>query len=193
MTAQENVTELLLAWNGGDKEALDKLMPLVYQELHSLAAHFLRAEIPGHTLQTTALVHEAYLRLIDQKRVQWQNRAHFFAVAARMMRRILVNYARDRKAMKRGGNNVRLELDAALALTEEKNIDLVALDHALDQLAKNDERKSRLVELRFFSGLTLEEAAEVLSISLATAKRDWIMAKAWLFRELKSAATLEGV
>jgi RNA polymerase sigma-70 factor, ECF subfamily len=184
MANQEDVTGLLMAWSEGDRLALEQLMPLVYEELRRLAARYLRSERPDHTIQTTALVHEAYLRMIDQRQVQWQNRAHFFGVAARMMRRILINYARDQRAAKRGGDALKVPLDEANLLPQERGVDLIALDQALTLLAQTDARKSDLIELRFFSGLKLEEAAAVLGISLATAKRDWVVAKAWLYREI---------
>jgi RNA polymerase sigma factor (TIGR02999 family) len=191
MVGNGNVTELLINWNKGDQNALEKLLPMIYQELHLLASRYLRKERANHTIQATALVHEAYLRLIDQKQVQWQNRAHFFAIAAQMMRRILINYARDQHAAKRGGNQVRVELNEAIALPNIQDLDLLALDEALDQLAKTDQRKSRLIELWFFAGLTLEETAEVLEISLATAKRDWTLARAWLYRMIKKGTKNE--
>lgn len=185
MIGSKNVTQLLIDWNGGDKTALEKLLPMIYQELHLLASRYLRRERPNHTIQATALVNEAYLRLIDQKQVQWQNRAHFFAIAAQMMRRILINYARDQHAAKRGGYTIKVSLNEAIGLADTKNLDLMALDEALDKLALTDSRKSRLIELWFFAGLTLEETAEVLGISLATAKRDWTLARAWLYRAIK--------
>jgi RNA polymerase sigma factor (TIGR02999 family) len=181
---QQNVTQLLIGWSKGDKEALDKLVPLVYDELRRQAARYLRRERVGHTLQTTALIHEAYLRLIDQKNVHWQNRAHFFGIAAQLMRRILVDHARTKKRAKRGGSDVRVSLSEATLQTQGQDLDIVALDEALERLAEIDEQQSRIVELRFFSGLTVEETAEVLSISTATVKRDWSMAKAWLHREV---------
>jgi len=185
MIGSKNVTQLLIDWNGGDKNALEKLLPMIYQELHLLASRYLRRERPNHTIQATALVNEAYLRLIDQKQVQWQNRAHFFAIAAQMMRRILINYARDQHAAKRGGYTIKVSLNEAIGLANTQDLDLIALDEALDQLALTDSRKSRLIELWFFAGLTLEETAEVLDISLATAKRDWTLARAWLYRAIK--------
>lgn len=185
MSTQGEVTQLLLAWNNGNQEALEALMPLVYNELHRLATNCLRYERPGHTIEATALVNEAYLRLVDQCQVEWQNRVHFFCIAARIMRRILVQYARDRKAEKRGGGAQKVSLEKVILLAEERNLDIVALDSALDLLAQTDQRKSQLVELRFFSGLTFEESATVLGISLITAKRDWALAKAWLHRELR--------
>jgi len=167
-----------------DKESLDKLMPAIYDELRRQAARYLRREQPGHTLQTTALIHEAYVRLVDQRNVQWQNRAHFFGIAAQMMRRILVDHARRRKRAKRGGSDIKISLDDAAVAVQGQDLDVVAVDEALTRLAKIDEQQSRVVELRFFSGLTVEETAEVIGISPATVKRDWSMAKAWLHREL---------
>jgi RNA polymerase sigma factor (TIGR02999 family) len=182
----QNITRMLKDWSGGNREALDKLLPFVYNELHRQAARYLRRERADHTLQTTALINEAYLKLIDQSEVEWQNRAHFFAVAAQAMRRILVDYARMRKREKRGGDDVKFQLDEAIeAPAKAKSIDLVALDEALNRLAEFDERQARVVELRYFSGMTEEETAEVLNISPATVRRDWNMAKAWLFHQLK--------
>jgi len=180
----QNVTQLLIGWSKGDKAALDALLPLVYEELRGQAARYLRRERVGHTLQTTALIHEAYLKLVDQKNVHWQNRAHFFGIAAQLMRRILVDHARSKKRAKRGGSDIRVSFNEANVLGQAKDLDIVALDEALERLAAIDEQQSRIVELRFFSGLTVEETAEVLSISPATVKRDWSMAKAWLHREL---------
>lgn len=179
-----NVTELLVGWGKGDKEALDKLVPVVYDELRRQAARYLRHERVGHTLQTTALIHEAYLRLVDQKNVHWQNRAHFFGIAAQLMRRILVDHARAKTRVKRGGSDIRVSLTGVVLKAQDQDLDIVALDEALDRLAAIDEQQSKIVELRFFSGLTVEETAEVLSISPATVKRDWSMAKAWLHREI---------
>jgi RNA polymerase sigma factor (TIGR02999 family) len=179
------ITQLLLAWNGGDAQALDRLMPLVHDELHLLAHRYMAGERSGHPLQTTALVNEAYLRLIDSSRVRWQNRAHFFAVSAQLMRRILVDAARARNKLKRGGDAIHVSLDEALSISHEPAADLIALDEALTQLAAFDERKSRVVELRFFGGLTVEETAEVLKVSVMTVMRDWGVAKAWLLRELE--------
>jgi len=179
-----NVTELLIDWGKGDKQALDQLVPLVYDELRRQAARYLRHERVGHTLQTTALIHEAYMRLVDQKNVHWQNRAHFFGIAAQLMRRILVDHARHQKRAKRGGSDVRVSLAEATVMTTGQDLDVIALDAALDRLAQIDEQQSKVVELRFFSGLTVAETAEVLSISPATVKRDWSMAKAWLHREI---------
>jgi len=178
------VTQLLHDWSDGDREALDKLIPIVYEELRRQAARYLRRERPGHTLQTTALIHEAYIRLIDQKNVRWQNRAHFFAIAAQLMRRILVDHARGRQAAKRGGSDIKLPLEEGMIGSEGREVDLVALDEALERLASIDPQQSRVVELKFFSGLSVEETAEVLGVSQRTVKRDWNVAKAWLRREI---------
>lgn len=183
-----NVTELLLKWNAGDEQAQGQLMAALYDDLHRSARIYLSRERRGHTLQPTALVNEAYLRLIDQHHVEWKNRAHFLGVAAQMMRRILVDYARSRAADKRGGEAVRVTLDAALNLAEDKDIDLILLDDALQTLATLDERQSKIVELRFFGGLSVEETAEALDLSVATVMRDWRIAKMWLFRELQKGA-----
>jgi RNA polymerase sigma factor (TIGR02999 family) len=182
----QNVTELLTEWGNGDKEALDRILPIVYDELRKQAARYLRRERAGHTLQTTALIHEAYIRLVDQKNVRWQNRAHFFGISAQLMRRILVDHARTKGRVKRGGSDIRVSLDDVNLIAKEKDLDILAVDEALDRLAKIDEQQSKIVELRFFSGLTVEETAEVLKISPATIKRDWSMAKAWLHREISS-------
>jgi RNA polymerase sigma factor (TIGR02999 family) len=182
--APADVTRLLQALNDGQPGALDALMPVVYSELHRLAKASLRRERPDHTLQATALVNEAYVRLAGQTRMRWQNRAQFFGTAAQFMRRILVDHARDRCAAKRGAGAPHLELDEAILATQERGIDLLALDAALEHLEQLDARQSRLVVLRFFGGLTIEEAAEVLEISLATAKREWATARMWLRREL---------
>ena len=184
MSGETNITEMLVAYGRGDKESLDQLMPIVYDELRRQAARYLRREQVGHTLQTTALIHEAYLRLVDQRSVQWQNRAHFFGIAAQLMRRILVDHARTKKRAKRGGSGVRVSLGEATAAVKSQDLDVVALDEALRRLEEIDEQQSRVVELRFFSGLTVAETAEVMGISPATVKRDWSMAKAWLHREL---------
>jgi len=181
------MTQLLSAWSDGDKVALEQLMPLVYQELHRLAARHLASERAGHTLQPTALVNEAYLRLIDQKRVRWQTKAHFLAIAAHMMRRILVDYARARRYAKRGGGAPVVTLDEAAALSVERASDLIAVDDVLNRLSELDPRKGRVVELRFFGGLSVEETAEVLQISPNTVLRDWRTAKAWLHRELSTS------
>lgn len=180
-----NVTQLLQEWSGGSGEALDRLIPIIYEELRGRAAGYLRRERPGHTLQPTALVNEAYLRLADAQDVPWQNRAHFFAIAATVMRRILVEHARKKVASKRGGPDVRLTLDENLAVTDSaEGVDVIALDEALDRLAAIDAQQARVVELRFFSGLSVEETAEALGVSPRTVKRDWSVAKAWLHREL---------
>jgi RNA polymerase sigma-70 factor (ECF subfamily) len=180
----QEVTQLLVAWRNGDQNARDELMPLVYQELHGLAHQYMSRERPGHTLQTSALVNEAFLRLADQRDVQWQNRAHFIGIAGQMMRRILVDYARNRGYAKRGGGAVQVSLDEELIVSEERTAAIVALDEALQSLAALDERKSRLVELRFLGGLSIEETAEVLGVSTGTVMRDWTLAKAWLRREM---------
>ena len=187
-TAPHVVTRLLVEWGNGDQQALEKLTPLVYQELKRLAARYLRRERREHTLQSTALVHEAWLRLIDQKQVQWQNRAQFFGIAAEMIRRILIDHARGRQAAKRGDGAIKLSLDDALATPNRRDLDLVALDDALHDLGRLDPQQSRLVELRFFAGLSIEESAEVLGVSPATVKREWMAAKAWLYREISARA-----
>lgn len=178
------VTQLLVDWSNGNQAALDKLMPLVYGELHRLAHQYMRRERPGNTMQTSALVNEAYLKLVDQREVQWQNRAHFFGIAAQLMRRILVDHARSRQYAKRGGSTPHVPLDEGLIVSEERGAEVVALDDALKGLATFDERKSQIVELRFFGGLSIEEAAEVLGVSPGTVMRDWTLAKAWLRREI---------
>jgi RNA polymerase sigma-70 factor (ECF subfamily) len=181
MTPSPNeVTQLLVEWSNGNQAALEKLMPLVYEELHRLAHRYMGHERPGHTLQTSGLVNEAYLRLIDQTRVQWQNRSHFFGIAAQMMRRVLVDYARNRRNAKHGGGAPRVSFDDARMFSPERGGDVVALDEALNELATFDPRKSQIVELRFFGGLSIEEAAEVLNVSPGTVMRDWTLAKAWL-------------
>ena len=180
MPASEDMTQILTAATAGDQVAADKLLPLVYDELRALAARYLQEERPSHTLQTTALVHEAYLKLIDQSRVKWKDRTHFFAVAATAMRRILVNHAKAKKRSKRGGDQEKISLDVAAAIYEERALDLVALDEALEQLAAMDQQQSRIVELRFFGGLTVDEVAEVLGISARTVHREWTTARAWL-------------
>jgi RNA polymerase sigma factor (TIGR02999 family) len=186
-----DITQLLRAWNGGDESALEKLMPIVYGELHRMARQYMARESPDHTLQTSALVNEAYLRLVDAAHANWQNRVHFFAVSAQAMRRILVDWARSRQALKRGGNGRPLQLDEALAVTQEQPVDLVALDDALKALAALDPRKSQVVELHFFGGLNLEETAEVMKVSSDTVLRDWKLAKSWLRCEL-SGESLDG-
>ncbi|MDT4966977.1 MAG: hypothetical protein QOJ64_1714 [Acidobacteriota bacterium] len=184
---QSDVTTLLVASSQGDKEAMNGLLPLVYAELRKLAARYLRRERSDHTLQATALVHEAYLRLIDQD-VPWENRAHFFGVAAEMMRRILIDHARKHQAAKRGSGEIKLSLDEAINLTNERAEGLVALDDALKALAEIDSTKSKLVELRFFAGLSIEETAKVLGMGTATANRHWRMAKAWLYHEVTKSS-----
>ena len=182
--ARHEITALLEAWGGGDKSALDRLMPLVYDELRHLAHRYMSHERPGHTLQTTALVNEAYLRLVNWKEVRWENRAHFFAASAQMMRRILVDFARERQYLKRGAGALQVSLGEAAALTECKSSDLVALDEALTALFEVDQRKGQVVEMRFFGGLSVKEAAAVLKVSEETVMRDWRLAKVWLLREL---------
>jgi RNA polymerase sigma factor (TIGR02999 family) len=182
--SQHSVTKLLVAWGNGNGEALDKLIPIVYDELRRQASRCLRRERPGHTLETTALIHEAYLRLVDQKSPHLQNRTHFFGIAARLMRQILVDHARAKHRAKRGGAELRVTLADAEAIAKDRSVDLVALDEALDRLAQIDLQQSRVVELRFFSGLNVEETGEVLGISPATVKRDWRVAKGWLHREI---------
>ena len=179
-----DITDLLVAWSDGDQGAMEKLAPLVYQELHRLAQGYLRGERAGHMLQTTALVHEAYLRLVDARRMRWQNRAHFFAVSAQLMRHILVDFARARRRFRRGGDAQHLALDEALTVAAGHNAELVVLDDALRDLARLNERGSKVVELRFFGGLTVAEIAEVLGISPRTVSSDWNLARSWLLREL---------
>jgi RNA polymerase sigma factor (TIGR02999 family) len=180
----QDVTQLLVRWSKGDRDALDALTPLVYDELRRLARVYLRHERPGHTLEGTALVHEAYMRLVDQREVQWRSRNQFFAIAASLIRRILVDHARARLAAKRGGLAVKLSLDEALAAAEQQDVDLIGLSDALKVLAETDEQQARIVELRYFAGLTIEETAEVVGVSPATVKRDWLVAKAFLRREM---------
>jgi len=183
-SSSQNITKLLLDWRNGDQEALDRLMPLVYEELRRMANYYMRNERKGHTLQTSALVNEAYLRLVDHENIAWQNRSHFFGLAAQAMRRILVDHARSRNYQKRGGAAQQVSLDEAATLAEDRAAELIALDDALQELAKLDPRKSQIVEMRYFGGLTGDEVAEALSISTATVSRDWETAKAWLLREL---------
>ena len=183
-TSHQHITQLLVDWSNGDRAALDKLMPLVYDELRRRAHHYMRNERPGHTLQTTGLVNEAYLKLVDHQNMRWQNRAHFFAIAAQVMRRILVDYGRSRQREKRGGNAVRVSLDEVAVMSRERSAELIALDDALSKLAAFDERKSQVVELRFFGGLNNEEVGEVLKVHPNTVMRDWNFAEAWLRREL---------
>jgi RNA polymerase sigma factor (TIGR02999 family) len=178
------VTRLLVDWTKGDARALDQLTPLVYDELRKLARGYLRRERIDHTLQSTALVHEAWIRLIDQEQVEWKSRSHFFGIAAQMMRRILVDHARSVHAAKRGSGAARLSLDEALGVPDTGGVDLMSLDQALERLSTFDAQQSRIVELRFFAGLSIEETAEALGISPATVKRDWVVARAWLFREM---------
>ena len=181
MTASDNeVTQLLVAWGHGDQTALGQLMPLVYSELHRLAHRHIKKERPGHTLQTSALLNEAFVRLVDQRDVHWQSRAHFFAIAAQMMRRILVDYARSRRYAKRGGDARQVSFDEELIVSRQLSADVVELHEALNKLAAIDERKSKVVELKFFGGLSIEETAEVLGVSPGTVMRDWTLAKAWL-------------
>lgn len=180
------VTELLRAWSGGDEAALGTLLPLVEAELRRLARAYMARERVGHTLQTTALVNEAYLRLIDARQVRWQDRAHFLGIAARLMRRVLVDHARARGVQKRGAGGYQVPLDDNMAVSPAPDVNLLALDHALEALASVDERKSRVIEMRFFGGMTVEETAEVLHVSPDTVKRDWRLAKLWLLRELEA-------
>lgn len=178
------VTELLVNWSNGDQHALEELMPLVYGELRRLAGAHLRRERSDHTLQSTALVHEAFLRLVNQRDVHWRSRAHFYGIAAQMIRRILVDHARAQQAGKRGAGAIKLELDEAMAVSQQRELDLVGLDEALERLSALDERQGRIVELRFFAGLSVEETAEVMHLSAATVKREWSSARAWLYREI---------
>lgn len=184
--SSSQVTLLLSRWRAGDREALDALMPLVYEELRRLARHYLQRERPDHTLQSTALVHEAYVRLLGQDPPEWKSRAHFFGVAARLMRQILVDHARGHHAAKRGGNSLKLTLNEGMG-SKGKDFDLIALDDALNNLAEISPQQSQIVELRFFSGLTIEDTSEVLGISPATVKRNWTTARAWLFREMNQS------
>ena len=183
-SSSQDVTQLLTAWGNGDQAARDRLMSVVYDELHRLARRYMQRESPGHTLQTSALVHEAFLRLVDQHNVHWQNRAHFFGIAAQMMRRILVDYARSRRRQKRGAGAVDLTFDEGLIVSDERNAEIVAVHEALEQLSQLDYRKGQIVELRFFGGLSIEETADVLGVSPGTVMRDWTMAKAWLRCEI---------
>jgi RNA polymerase sigma factor (TIGR02999 family) len=182
---REDVTQVLEQIRNGDERAADKLLPLVYDEFRALARHYLAQERANHTLQPTALVHEAYMKLVDQSRVDWQGRSHFFAVAAQAMRRILVDHARSRQREKRGGGRARVVLDEAVALSPQKDEDVIALDEALEQLAKLDPRQAKVVELRFFGGLSVEEVAHTLGVSKRTVEGDWTFARAWLSRELR--------
>ncbi len=186
MPSNTDITALLVDWGNGDQSALEKLLPLVERELHRLAHSYMRREDPDHTLQTTALINETYLRLVDQRKVEWQNRAHFFGIAAQIMRRILLNYARDQNRQKRGGKLVHVSLSEAMIMPAEKDRELIALNDALNRLEALDARKSKVVELRYFGGLSVEEAAEVLKVSPITVMRDWQFAKAWLAREMQN-------
>ena len=183
-SSPHHITQLLKDWANGDQAARDQLIPIVYEELRRMAHQHMRKERPGHTLQTSALVHEAYVRLVDQKQMQWQNRAHFFGIAAQMMRRILVDHARSRQYAKRGGGARQVSLDEVAIVSEERAAGVVALDDALTSFAAIDQRKSQVVELRFFGGLSIEETAIVLAVSPGTVMRDWTLAKAWLRREM---------
>ena len=187
--AQQEVTQLLGDWSGGDEGALEKLIPLVQPELHRLAHHYMRQERAGHTLQTTAILNEAYLRLVDNTKPLWKNRNHFVAAAAQLMRRIMVDHARERRTLKRGGGALKVTLDEAAFVTESRSEELLALDEALEGLAVLDPRKSQIVELRYFGGLTIEETAEFLKLSQRTVEREWTMAKAWLYRALRGEET----
>jgi RNA polymerase sigma factor (TIGR02999 family) len=188
-SSPQEVTRLLLAWSEGEQEALEKLIPLVHTELQRLAHRYMSRQRPDHTLQTTALVNEAYLRLVDCSRVRWQNRVHFFAISAQLMRRILVDWARSQEYLKRGGQIQKVSLDEALVVSKQQGADLAALDDALNALASVDVRKSQVVEMRFFGGLSVEETAEVLKVSPDTVLRDWKLAKVWLAREMKKPVT----
>jgi RNA polymerase sigma factor (TIGR02999 family) len=184
-SSRGQVTELLQLWRDGDKAAMDKLLPIVYDELRRLAASFFRRERLNHTLQPTALVHEAYLHLVDQSRPGWENRAHFFGAAAQLMRRILIDHARSHNAAKRGGGEIRVSLADDVATTGQRELDLIVLDEALDELTALDAEQGRIVEMRYFGGLSIEETAEALGVSPATVKREWSTAKAWLYRRMK--------
>ena len=188
---QQEVTRLLGDWSGGNEDALEKLIPLVQPELHRLAHYYMSRERPGHTLQTTALLDEAYLRLMDDSQRTWQNRTHFVATAAQLMRRIMVDHARQRHSLKRGGAALKVTLDEAALVTETRSEELLALDEAMESLAAQDPRKSQIVELRYFGGLTMNETAEFLNISLRTVEREWNMAKAWLYRALSGEEAFE--
>lgn len=185
--SNHDVTRLLSDWSNGDRRALDELLPLVYEELRRLAGAYLRREREAHTLQSTALVHEAFLRMVNQRDVEWHGRAHFFGIAAQMIRRILVDHARAQRTAKRGSGAVMLELDESIAASQQRDLDLIALDDALSRLGAMDRRQGRIVELRFFAGLSVEDTAEVMGISTATVKREWASARAWLFREVAAS------
>jgi RNA polymerase sigma-70 factor (ECF subfamily) len=186
---RQDVTQLLGEWSGGDEGALERLVPLVQPELHRLAHHYMSRERAGHTLQTTAILNEAYLRLVDDTKPVWQGRSHFIAVAAQLMRRIMVDHARERQSLKRGGGALKVTLDEAALVTETRSQELLDLDEALERLAVQDARKGQIVELRYFGGLTVEETAEFLKLSHRTVEREWTMAKAWLYRELSEEET----
>lgn len=188
-SAPADVTQLLIAWSSGDQAARERLISVVYEELHRLARRYMRNESPGHTLQTSALVNEAFIRLVDQSNVHWQNRSHFFGIAAQMMRRILVDYARSRNYAKRGGGARKLSLEEGLIVSPERSEEVVAVHEALERLAKIDPRQAQIVELKFFGGLSNEEAAAVLAVSPGTVARDWTMAKAWLRREISKSSS----
>ena len=190
--SSKELTQLLVAWSNGDESALAQLVPIIHSELHRLAHHYMSRERPGHLLQTSALVNEAYVRLIDWKNVRWQNRAHFFGVAAQLMRRILVDFARDRQYLKRGGNALQVSLSEAASLLVQRSADFVALDEALTALAEIDPRKVQIVEMRFFAGLSVEEVADFLNISKETVMRDWRLAKVWLLRQLEGETVVRG-
>lgn len=185
MLSTVGITELLIDWGAGNSDALEKLFPLVEKELHRLAHNYMRKLRPGNTLQTTAVINETYIRLIDQNKVQWQNRAHFFGIAATVMHRFLLNYIRDQKAQKRGGGAVEVSLGEAMIITREKSHEILALEQALCKLAEIDQRKAKVVELQYYGGLNVNEIAEVLKVSIVTVRRDWLMAKAWLAREVR--------
>jgi RNA polymerase sigma factor (TIGR02999 family) len=182
-----DVTQLLKDWSGGDEAAADRLMPLVHEELRRLAHQYMRREKPGHTLQTSALVNEAYVRLVDQSKIQWESRAHFFGIAARLMRQILVDQARRKNFAKRGGGAIRVSLDSANAIAQEQSANVMALDEALKTLEQTDLRKSQIVELRFFGGMSIEETAEALNVSPGTVMRDWTFARAWLRNKMSAS------
>lgn len=191
MTATSSVTQLLVDWQQGDQSALKKLMPLIYDELRRMAHRYVQHERNGHTLQTTALVNEAYVRLAGQEKPEWQNRSHFFAVTAQVMRHILIDHARRRRYLKHGGQFQQVSMEEAELMSDARAAELIALDEALDELKEFDPRKSRVVELRYFGGLSLEETANALEISVMTVRRDWRAAKAWLFREMREAGELD--
>ena len=188
-SSRQEVTQLLVEWRGGDERALERLFPLVQPELHRLAHHYMSRERAGHTLQTTAILNEAYLRLVDDTKLPWQNRTHFVAAAAQLMRRIMVDHARERRALKRGGGALKVTLDEAVLVTEARSEELLALDEALETLTAQDPRKSQIVELRYFGGLTVDETAEFLEVSPRTVEREWTMARAWLYRAINGEET----